>query len=80
MNRSKKLPVAPSARNHCTDGAVTPALLWPAANDCPARVAYIARSTMMGSVALMTAETSVASSGGPSPSIGIVRRELGASS
>ena len=29
---SKKAPVAPSARNQCVDGAVTPLAAWPAAN------------------------------------------------
>ena len=36
-NRSKNGPVAPSARNHCVAGAVTPALSWPAPNDRPPR-------------------------------------------
>ena len=36
-NMSKKAPVAPSAKNHSSDGLVTPALSWPAANGAGGR-------------------------------------------
>ena len=63
---SKNDPVAPSARNHRVAGAVTPALSWPAANGCPGRREYIARSTMIGTrwSSVIAAETSVAASSG----------------
>ncbi len=79
MNRSKKGPVAPSARNQLVAGAVTPADPCPAANVCPSRVMYIARSTMIGCGAVTTAETSVEASSGPWVSTGIVVREFGGS-
>ena len=62
---SKKPPVAPSAKNQSSDGLVTPALSWPAAN-VPAADEYIARSTMIGTPfrLAITAETSVAASPG----------------
>ena len=61
MNRSKKEPVEPSARNQLVCGAVTPALSWPAAKTRPLTVMYIARSTRIGTpfVEMMVAETSV---------------------
>jgi hypothetical protein len=78
-NVSKK-PVAPSAKNHWSDGLVTPTLSWPAAN-VPVADAYIARSTMIGTAFRLssTAETSVAASPGCS-STGMVARVLGATS
>ena len=50
MNMSKNAPVAPSARNQLSAGAVTPALSWPAPNAWPPVVMYIARSTTIGTV------------------------------
>ena len=62
------LTVAPSAKNQCVEGAVTPALSCPAPNWCPhPSVSYIARSTMIGSADWIIADTSVAASSGPSP-------------
>ena len=65
MKRSKNGPVAPSARNQLVAGAVTPADPWPAAKAWPGALMYIARSTMIGSGAVMTAETSVDASSRP---------------
>ena len=64
MNRSKNEPVAPSARNQRVAGAVTPLASWPAANDRPCAVMYIARSTRIGTPFAETifAETSVLTS------------------
>ncbi len=61
MNRSKNVPVEPSARNQLACGAVTPALSWPAAKTRPFTVMYIARSTRIGTPLIdwMVAETSV---------------------
>ncbi len=60
MNRSKNDPVAPSAMNHWSAGAVMPALAVPPLNGWPPDVMYIARSAKIGLVASMRAETSVA--------------------
>jgi len=46
----KNEPVAPSAKNQCGLGRVTPALSWPPANARPGREKYIARSTMIGTL------------------------------
>src|SRR3954471_21255263 len=78
-NISKNDPVAPSARNQLVDGAVTPALSCPAANGWPGRSRYIERSTMIGSVAVITPDTSVLASSGAALSTGTVVRELGGS-
>ena len=63
MNRLKKGPVAPSARNHCADGAGRPALSCPAPKTWPATFAYIARSAMIGTAfcEVITAEISASS-------------------
>src|SRR5689334_10973391 len=79
MKQSKKGPVAPSARNQLVDGAVTPAEPCPAAKAWVGVLRYIARSTMIGSAEVMTAETSVAARTPPIASTGIVVRELGGS-
>src|SRR5581483_10049834 len=78
-NVSKKLPVAPSAKNQCALAAVTPALSWPPRNASPSVLKYIARSTMMGTPLRdrMLAETSVSERPG-SLSTQIVRRECAA--
>ena len=60
MYSSKKVPVAPSARNHWSAGATTADAAWPAAKGPVASSRYIARSTTMSWVAVITAETSVA--------------------
>src|SRR5581483_10115525 len=75
-NMSKKLPVAPSAKNQCPEGCVTPALSCPPANGSSGREKYIARSAMIGTLFndVITAETSVAERPGSS-STEIVRRE-----
>ena len=65
MNMSKNAPVAPSARNQFNAGAVTPALSWPAPNGSAPLVMYIARSTTIGCVDVIAAETSVAASDWP---------------
>ena len=78
-NISKNDPVAPSARNQLVDVAVTPALSWPAANGWPGRSRYIARSTMIGCVAVITPDTSVLASSGAALSTGTVVREFGGS-
>jgi hypothetical protein len=57
MYSSKKPPVAPSARNHSSAGAVTAEAAWPAVNGTSVS-RYIARSTAMSSVEAMAAETS----------------------
>jgi hypothetical protein len=75
--QSKNGPVAPSARNQSRAGAVTPAEPWPAANGCVGLVRYIARSTMIGLVAVISADTSVFASSLPSSSTGMVFREFG---
>jgi len=60
MNRSKNVPVEPSARNQLVCGAVTPALSCPAAKTRPPTVMYIARSTRIGGPSVtIFAETSV---------------------
>ena len=58
MYSSKNAPVAPSARNQLSAGAVTADAAWPARNGVPAPSRYIARSTAMSSVDVMDAETS----------------------
>jgi hypothetical protein len=78
MNRSKNDPVEPSAMNHCSAGAVMPALAVPPANVCPPDVMYIARSAKIGWSTSMRAETSVASRPG-SWSTYMVRRLFGSS-
>src|SRR3954463_12420279 len=79
-NVSKKLPVAPSAKNQSSDGLVTPALSWPAAK-VPAADEYIARPTMIGTALRLVspADTSVAASPGSS-STWMVTRVFGATS
>ena len=76
---SKKSPVAPSARNQLVAAAVTPALAWPAANTWPPTLRYIARSTKIGCVAVIAADTSVSASSGACLLTGKVMRECGAS-
>src|SRR5262249_3457031 len=78
-NGSKKLPVAPSAKNQWLAGCGTPALSWPPAKGWPGFEKYIARSAMIGTLFVdrIAADTSVAESPG-SLLTGIVRRECGA--
>ncbi len=54
--------MAPSAKNHCVAGPGTAAASWPAANNCPGALRYIARSTMIGSDEANTADTSACAS------------------
>ena len=56
---SKKAPVAPSPKNQLVDGAGTAAASCPSANGCPGALRYIARSTAIGCVAVISADTSV---------------------
>ncbi len=80
MNRLKKLPVAPSARNQRGDGAGMAALSWPAPNAWPPALVYIARSAMIGTplVTVITAEISALARPGSSPLTKMVRRLVGA--
>ena len=77
MNSSKKSPVAPSARNHSRAGAGIAALAWPAPKGSPPLLAYIARSTTIGTVDWMIAETSAAARIGSSSSTQMLARLLG---
>jgi hypothetical protein len=78
-NVLKKLPVAPSAKNQCARGCVTPALSCPPRKGMPPVEKYIARSTMIGTPFMewMSADTSVAPRPGSS-STGIVFLECAA--
>ena len=72
----KKPPVDPSARNQFSDGAVTPALLWPPLNALLPVLRYIERSTMIGTplVEVISADTSVARRAWSSWSTQMVKR------